>query len=123
VDPIGDESSVDFRDPVTGAYMRVDWTDAPGTDVVGTAENFEVGFADRHENYHRVKLDAAVFKGFDAVDWQYTFSDGGADLRAINLQFVTGTHGFALNFQTRAEDWEALQEELEIFKQTFEAPT
>ena len=120
---IGDDSSVDFRDPETGAYMRVDWTDTPGTDVVGTAENFEAGFADRHGNYHRVKLDEATFKGFEAVDWEYTFVDGGTALHAVNLQFVTDSHGFALNFQTHAEDWDALQEELEIFNQTFEAPS
>lgn len=120
VDPIGDDSSVDFRDPVSGAYMRVDWTDTPGSDVVGTAETFEGGFATRHGNYDRVKLEPATFKGFDAVDWEYTFTDGGADLHALNLQFVTGPYGFALNFQTRAEDWDALQEDLEVFKETFE---
>ncbi|MPZ70524.1 MAG: protein kinase [Actinobacteria bacterium] len=120
---IGDDSSVDFRDPGSGAYMRVDWTDTPGTDVVGTAESFEAGFADRHGNYDRVKLEPATFKGFEAVDWEYTFVDGGVQLHAVNLQFVTGPHGFALNFQTRADDWDALQEELEIFKETFEAPS
>ncbi|MEO8323169.1 MAG: serine/threonine-protein kinase, partial [Actinomycetota bacterium] len=77
VNSIGDDSSVDFRDPSTGAYMRVDWTGTPGTDVVGTAENFEDGFATRVGDYQRVRLKAATFQGFEAVDWEYTFTDGG----------------------------------------------
>lgn len=122
VNSIGDDSSVDFRDPSTGAYMRVDWTDTPGTDVVGTAKNFEAGFAARMGDYQRVRLRAATFQGFEAADWEYTFIDGGTDLHAVNLQFVTGDYGFALNFQTHAEDWDRMQEVLENFKRSFEAP-
>ncbi len=122
VNSIGDGSSVDFRDPETGSYMRVDWTDTPGTDVVGTARSFEGGFADRHGDYQRVTLKAATFQGFEAVDWEYTFTDDGADLHAVNLQFVTGDYGFALNFQTSAEDWKRMRDVLEDFKRAFEAP-
>lgn len=122
VDSIGDGSSVDFTDPGSRAYMRVDWTDTPGTDVVGTAENFEEDFAARMDDYQRVTLDGAKFQGFEAVDWEYTFSTEGADFHAVNLQFVTGDYGFALNFQTPADEWNGLQDVLEDFKRSFKAP-
>lgn len=122
VNSVGDGSSVDFTDPESRAYMRVDWTDTPGTDVVGTAQNFEEDFAARMDDYHRVRLKAATFQGFEAVDWEYTFTDGGADFHAVNLQFVTEDYGFALNFQTPADEWDGLQDVLEDFKRSFEAP-
>lgn len=122
VNSIGDGSSVDFTDPESRAYMRVDWTDTPGTDVVGTAENFEEDFAARMDDYQRVTLDGAKFQGFEAVDWEYTFSTEGADFHAVNLQFVTGDYGFALNFQTPADEWNGLQDVLEDFKRSFKAP-
>lgn len=104
-----DESSVRFQDPGSSRYLLVDWTPTPGPDAYEqVADSGEPGFMARHPSYERVVLEPTSFAGTEnAVDWEYRYEDGGALLHAINLQFVTAGHGFALNFQTRDSDWAA----------------
>ncbi|CAN5640550.1 hypothetical protein BH24ACT26_BH24ACT26_10350 [soil metagenome] len=117
-----DSDSVDFRDPETGSYMRVDWTDTPGDDPQQAWEDFAPEFAANHDNYVEIGITPTTFQGFDASLWEFTYSDGGTDLHAVDLGFVTGDYGFALNFQTRAENWASSQDIFEAFKASFEAP-
>jgi hypothetical protein len=49
--------------------------------------------------------------------------DGGAALHAVDLGFVTGSYGFALNFQTHARDWDRMQPYFEHFKESFTLPS
>ena len=119
--PLGD-TRTDIRHPSNGSYLRVDWTDTPGDDPVAAWESLSDSFGARHENYSELGIEAAKFQGFDAAVWEFTYSDGGADLHAIDLGFVTGDYGFALNFQTRAEDWTSSQRTFERFQASFRPP-
>jgi len=118
--PLGD-TRTDIRHPSNGSYLRVDWTDAPGDDPVAAWESLSESFAARHENYSELRIEAAEYHGYDAAEWEFTYSEGGSDLHAIDLGFVTGNYGFALNFQTRAEDWTESQGTFERFQASFEA--
>ncbi|HEX2196149.1 MAG TPA: hypothetical protein VHJ76_04410, partial [Actinomycetota bacterium] len=118
VDPLGD-TRTDFRDPETGAYLRMDWTPAPGDDPVAAWEAQSASFGARHEAYREIRIDATTFQGFPAAEWEYSYVDGGAELRAVNLGVVTDTYGYALNFQTPAEDWEESQALFEAIKESF----
>ncbi|HEU4481391.1 MAG TPA: PsbP-related protein, partial [Actinomycetota bacterium] len=115
-------NTVDFTDPDSGGtYMRVEWTDTPGDDVVGTLEDIAASFSSSHDDYEELALEATDYQDFDAGIWEYLYSDG-IDLHATNLQFVTDDHGFALNFQTPAEEWDEAQEIRETFESTFRSP-
>ena len=116
-------NSRDFRDDATGTYMRVEWTDAPGDDVVGRLEEIETDFQSRKAGYEQLRLEPVSFlDGWDAGEWEYTYEEGGAVLHAVNLQFVNGEYGFALNFQTRDQNWDVSQEIFEDFKESFSPP-
>jgi eukaryotic-like serine/threonine-protein kinase len=118
----GTDQSVDFEDPETGAYMRIDWTDTPGESAVGAWEAAEPGMQDRLPNYERVSIEPTTFQEYEeAAIWEYTWGAERA-LHAINLGFVTGDYGFALNYQAPEENWDDLQEIFETFKATFRAP-
>ncbi|MFN2488310.1 MAG: serine/threonine-protein kinase [Actinomycetota bacterium] len=117
-----DAMSMDFRDPEGGTYLRIDWTDSPGNDPAQAWRDFEPVFRAGHSNYERMQITPTTFKGFDAALWEFTYSDGGARLHAADLGFVTGDYGFALNFQTRAEDWAASQDLFEALKTSFRPP-
>jgi hypothetical protein len=121
--PHDPETSVDIREPGTGTYLRVDWGDTPGPSPQQAWLDYEPEFAAQHDDYQRVQLTPTTFEGYPASLWEYTYADGGTELHAVNLGFVTGEHGFALNFQTHAEDWDASSYLFEIFKASFQAPS
>jgi hypothetical protein len=118
-----DETMIDFVDPQTGTYLRVDWGDDPGPSPVGAWRTLERSFSASHDDYQQVRLEPATYKGYEAAIWEFTFREGGADLHALDLGFVIGDeYGFALFFQTAAEDWEASQDLFEQLQASFQPP-
>ncbi len=115
-----DGTRIDFRDPGSSTYLRVDWTDQPGESPVAAWETYSQTFAAQHENYEEIRIEDTTYSGYDAAEWEFTYTDGGADLHALNLGFVTGEYGFALFFQTRAGDWDSSQPLFEAFKGSFQ---
>jgi hypothetical protein len=117
-----DGTLTDFRDPDTGAYMRVDFTRTPGPSPADDWYAFEPDFAAKNAGYHRIQITPTTYAGFPAANWEYTYSSGRGDLHAVDLGFVTGRYGFALNYQAPEKDWQRLQPTFEKFKATFRAP-
>ncbi|MEA2826901.1 MAG: eukaryotic-like serine/threonine-protein kinase [Actinomycetota bacterium] len=114
-----DGSLTDFRDPATGAYLRVDHIQPPGPSPEGAWLDYEPRFAAENAGYQRVRIEPTTFKGFPAAVWEYTYGGG---LRAVDLGFVTGDYGFALNFQSREGDWTRLKPVFEAFQAGFRPP-
>ena len=112
----------DFRDPDSGAYLRVDHRQPPGPSPEGAWYEFEPRFAAENANYRRLQITPTTYKGYRAAIWEFTYTGRGAELHAVDLGFIAGDYGFALNFQTPAGDWERLQPVFEAFKASFEAP-
>ncbi len=114
-----DGSLTDFRDPSTGAYLRVDHVQPPGPSPEAAWLDFEPRFAAENAGYQRVRIEPTTFQGFPAAVWEFTYGDG---LRAVDLGFVTDDYGFALNFQAPEADWERLQPVFEAFQAGFRPP-
>lgn len=110
---------VDFRDPDSPTYMRVDFTDDPPASAVGAWEEMSAAFAAERTNYRELRIDPVTFQGFEGALWEYTYTEGGLDLHAANLGFGTDEFGQALNFQTAAGDWEEQQDLHEWFRRSF----
>jgi carboxylesterase type B len=69
-------------------------------------------------------IEPARFRAWPAATWEFTYSESGAALHALDLGFVIGDEfGFALYFQTHAEDWESMQDEFAAFKRSFRPPS
>ncbi len=113
----------DFHDPASGAYLRVDHREPPGPSPEGAWYEFEPSFSAQNANYKRVQITPTTYEGYRAAVWEYTYSGGGGDLRAVDLGFIAGSHGFALNFQAAASDWDRLQPIFAAFKASFKAPS
>jgi tRNA A-37 threonylcarbamoyl transferase component Bud32 len=109
---------VDFRDPDSSTYLRVDWVKPPGASPVGAWKAQSASFRARYRDYRELSIDALTFKGFDGARWEYTYSGQ----HASNLGFVTPEYGFALNFQTSASDWEDAQDLRERLEAGFRPP-
>jgi hypothetical protein len=108
----------DFRDPATGAYLRVDWTATPGDDPVAAWQEQAPGFARRHDGYQEIGIGPATYRDYDAGLWEFTY-DAGGPVHVANLGFVTGGKGYALYFQVPEDQWAASQPLLEQFRQAF----
>jgi hypothetical protein len=117
-----DGTLTDFRDPTTGAYLRVDHIQPPGPSAEGAWFELEKSFSVENENYRRIRIEPTTYSGYRAATWEFTYTDGGADLHVADLGFITPKYGFALYFQTRAADWDRLQPTLQAFKDSFKAP-
>jgi hypothetical protein len=115
----GKANATDFRDEATGTYLRVDWVTPPNGTPEGAWED-----AAAASPFDTIRIDPTTYRGMDAAIWEYTYSEGGAELHAYNLGFITpdGTYGMALNFQTHEEDWDASQTLWRRLKTGFEIP-
>lgn len=117
--PLRDGNSMRFNGP-NGQYLLVDWTDNPGKDAAAAWEQSAVSFARRRQNYRQIQITPTEFQNFDtAALWEWTYTSGGAELHAANLGFADDEWGFALNFQTRSQDWDAAQPIFKQFQETF----
>lgn len=116
-------SRTDFRDPATGAYLRVDHISPPHADAAADWRAYEPAFAAANPGYQRIQITPNTFQGFRAATWEYTYGSGAASLHAVDLGFIVGsTYGFALNFQTPAGAWQQMQPEFSAFQRSFHAP-
>jgi serine/threonine protein kinase len=112
----------DIRSPSSGAYLRIDHREPPGPSPEGAWRDFEPSFAAQNPNYKRLQITPTTYQGYRAAIWEYTYG-AGAGVRAVDLGFIAGNHGFALNFQTPASDWDRSQPVFAAFKASFKAPT
>jgi eukaryotic-like serine/threonine-protein kinase len=96
----------DYVDPSSGAYLRVDHTDDPAPDPLADWETAAADFADRHDGYEEIRLERADYRDYDAAVWEYRYRDGGATLRAVNINIVDGDHAYALNLQSDEARWD-----------------
>lgn len=118
----GTAQSVDFVDPETGAYMRVDWKSPPGPSAQGAWEDYEPSFADQNAGYERIEMTETTFQGYEASHWEYTYGQD-SKMHAVNLGFIAGDYGFALNYQAPESSWDGLLDTFETFRETFAAPS
>jgi hypothetical protein len=109
---------IDFRDPATGAFLRVDWTATPGSDPVADWRNQSVGFAQRHPDYQEISIAPATYRDYNAGLWEFRYGD--PQIHVANLGFVTGGKGYALYFSAPEDQWAASQPVQDQFRQAFQ---
>ena len=111
-----------YKDPETGRTLRVSTTAAGGgkADAVADRRAQATSFAASHDNYQELRIEEVDYRDLEAADWEFTYTDGGADLHALNRVFVVDGTGHSLFFQTRAsDDWSAAREEFEKIAAAF----
>jgi hypothetical protein len=117
-----DGSQTYFIDPATKSYLQVDHQEPPAPSPLGLWQDLEKRFVAQHPSYAKIQLADSMYQGFPAAVWEFTYSDGGVDVHAIDLGFSAGRYGFALLFQTPASEWARLQSAFESFKSVFRPP-
>jgi len=113
----------DFRDPATGAALRVGYQQPPQNTPQGLWLQLEEQFKAEHPSYERIRLSQSVHDGYPAAVWEFTWTDNNVDLHNYDIAFVTGPQSYALNFQTREVDWLSEQDTFDRFVDGFREPT
>lgn len=112
----------EYKEPGTGRTLRVSST-PPGagkSDAVQDRRGQAAFFASRHANYHEIVIVKADYRGLNAADWEFTYSEGGTVLHALSRVFVVGGRGYSLFFQTRASDnWSAARTDFDRIAASF----
>lgn len=117
-----DGNLTDFRDPATGAALRVGFQQPPQNTPVGLWLQLEEEFRAEHPSYQRIRLSQSAHDGLPAAVWEFVWTDNGVDLHNYDVAFTTGPQSFAVNFQAREADWLAHQPTFDRFVESFEAP-
>jgi eukaryotic-like serine/threonine-protein kinase len=100
---------VDHSDPDSSTYLRVDWTPDPQPDPYADWEELDRSLAARFDDYERIQLTELTFRGEPAALLEYTYTAGGTELRAYNLNLLSGDRAYALNLQSQAQDWDEVE--------------
>ena len=110
-----------FTDPSGDRYVLVATRYPAGSSAVGAWKDSERAFRSSHSGYQRIQLAGTDVPGArDAADWEFTYVDGGASLHAIDRAMVFGNRGYALYFQTHADQWDASQSLWQRMQGTFQ---
>jgi hypothetical protein len=103
-------SGTQFSDPAGGRYFLIATRYPAGSSAVKAWQDSERSFSASHAGYQRVTLHTIDIPGAkDAADWEFTYSDGGASLRALDRAEVFGTRGYAIYEQSHTDQWASSQ--------------
>ncbi|HEX2046708.1 MAG TPA: serine/threonine-protein kinase [Acidimicrobiales bacterium] len=117
-----DGQYTDFRHPNDAAALRVVVQDANGRTAVNGWIELERRFRQAQPSYSRIRLEPTEFRGYDAAEWEFTYSRNDVQLHNLDLGVVTGTKTFTLNFESRARNWSLVQPFVERFESSFVPP-
>jgi hypothetical protein len=121
-----DGNYTDFRHPQSVAALRVvaqDLTATSATSALAGWVDLEKRFTTEQPSYRRVRLEPKDLKNLDAAEWEFTYDKGSVPLHNIDLGVVTGSKSFALNFETRTTNWDAVRPLFQRFESSFRPPT
>ncbi|WP_353944225.1 serine/threonine-protein kinase [Streptomyces sp. HUAS MG91] len=103
-----------------GQKLLVGWTTTPKSDPVADWQNQERYM--RRSAYHRIRIAAVDYRGWNTADWEFTYTDGGTKYRSVDRGFVVnGSLGYGLMYTAKGDDWgSALRKSTwKTFTQTF----
>lgn len=106
-----------FRDPTTGAFARIERTERPLQPLEREPKRAEQTYADR--DYRRIRLDATMFKGVQAAEWEFVFTNSRVRWHAADLHLLVDGVGYAISFQVPENFWPAARATMASIRASF----
>ncbi len=95
--------SPEYRDPATGAVLRV--STGPGNgDPVADRQAQARSFAAAHPTYSAIAITPLTYRGVPAADWEFTYEG----LHVLDRVFVVDGRGYSLYVQARQGQWDGV---------------
>ncbi|MEU7717593.1 serine/threonine-protein kinase [Streptomyces tibetensis] len=94
-----------------GQKLLIAWTSTPKGDPVADWKNQERYMV--RAQYKKIRIEKVDYRGWNAADWEFTYTDGGTGYRTIDRGFVVDDRqGYALMYTAKASAWDgALRKE------------
>ncbi|WCN07085.1 serine/threonine-protein kinase [Streptomyces sp. M92] len=87
-----------------GQKLLVAWTSTPKDDPVADWKNQERYMV--RSQYEKIRIEKVGYRGWNAADWEFTYTDDGTKYRTVDRGFVVNDHqGYALMYTAKADDW------------------
>ncbi|MCW5251549.1 serine/threonine-protein kinase [Streptomyces sp. SHP 1-2] len=88
-----------------GQKLLIAWTSTPKDDPVADWQNQERYMV--RARYERIRIEKVEYRGWNAADWEFTYTEDGTGYRTVDRGFVVNDHqGYALMYTARAADWD-----------------
>jgi eukaryotic-like serine/threonine-protein kinase len=112
-------TAVDFKDPDSSAFLRIDRTDQPKGDPKKDWEQQEKSVRKTLPGYHRISIESVDYRGWRAADWEFTFGTTSLT-HVLDRGFVTDpAHGYAIYLSTPDTEWDADQQAFQVAADSF----
>jgi Mrp family chromosome partitioning ATPase len=99
-----------FYNPHRSAFVSVERAKNPSTLAELPEWSYE---EDRYDDYEVVKLESTVFKGWPAVEWEFTYLEDESRLRTSDLRLFGDDVVYRVIFQAPDAYWDKLQPTLQ----------
>ncbi|MFC7845159.1 serine/threonine-protein kinase [Streptomyces sp. NPDC057382] len=88
-----------------GQKLLIAWTSTPKGDPVADWRNQERYM--QRAQYDKIRIEKVDYRGWNAADWEFTYSESGTTYRTIDRGFVVDDRqGYALMYTAKAADWD-----------------
>ncbi|WP_322762512.1 serine/threonine-protein kinase [Frankia sp. Cr2] len=106
--PAGGTERIDFRNPDTGSYLRIDTSMQANPSALVDWQTHEPGLRAQVLNYERLRIvPSDGGDGSIQADWEFIYTSGGKKVRVLNRGVVRNGHGYALYWSTSDATWSA----------------
>jgi len=117
-DVVREGSMVDFEDPASSAYLRIDQTDDPKDDPLADWIAQEQTVSQRLTNYELIRIDGLDYRGWESADWEFVYGESGTHV--LNRNVVTGPMAYAIYWSVPVGQWDAGLSMFDVFAATFQ---
>jgi hypothetical protein len=116
-----DGSIVDFRDPTSSRFIRIDQRADPRTDPYDDWIGLEPTYKRRLPGYDLLRIENVPYRGWPAADWEFTWGASGSERSHVRIRNVVPNqyHGYALYWSTTDSGWTKDLPYFDIFVRTF----
>ncbi len=113
-------SNVFVREPGTRTYLQIPQTTRPKPDALRDWQEQAAGAPGRFPGYRQLRLEEVEYKGWNAADWEFTWTPSGGPLHVLNRNIrVSDRRAYALYWSVPAARWNELKPAFDAIAASF----
>jgi hypothetical protein len=116
-----DGSIVDFPDPTSSRFIRIDQRADPRTDPYDDWIGLEPAYKQRLPGYRLIRIANVEYRDWRTADWEFTWGAPGSERSHVIIRNVVPNefHGYALYWSTPDSHWKKDLPYFDTFVRTF----
>ena len=116
-----DGTIVDFRDPTSSRFIRIDQRADPRTEPYDDWIGREATYKAKLPDYDRIRIANVTYRNWPTADWEFTWGARGSERSHVLVRNVVPNeyHGYALYWSTADSRWAKDLPYFDVFVRTF----